>query len=194
MRRRSPVGANLQETRSARGTSALAKKKSKGAITHLEHASHPHEQSLEHIASRILVCSPRTGLRRVAADDMRQWICWQPGVLFRSGCLDLLTGEPEVYLGGLTLRQHLFVFIPESVYEHRRMALFHQLARELPQMQERPVPGTDGKRVEQQDTEACSVLSPGHPVWEAEARARQVQYWLRLLSHRKEVQTPGWRW
>lgn len=60
------------------------------------------DQSLEQLASRILVYSPRAALQQLAADYMRQRLRWQPGALFRYGYLGLRACEQEIYLGGLT--------------------------------------------------------------------------------------------
>jgi len=72
------------------------------------------DQSLERFASRIRVYSPPTTLQRVAADYMREWLCWQPGVLFRYGSLSLLAGEREVYLGGLTVAKTCSFSCPKA--------------------------------------------------------------------------------
>lgn len=154
---------------------------------------HPqaNNQRRESIASRILICSPHTALQRVSEDYMRQWIRWQPGVLFRYGCLGL-PGSLEVYLGGLTVRHTLFVLVPESLYEQRRRTMLLQIASERLQTQDYTVLCAYCDRAEQESAESYNL--PDHPAWDAEARARQVGYWMALLSHRKELQTPDWRW
>src|SRR5258708_7284477 len=151
--------------------------------------THPQisDQSLERFASRILVYSVKAALIRVAEDYMRQWIRWQPGVLFRYGCLGLQAEEREVYLGGLTTRQTLFVLVPESLYERRRRAELLQIAGKLLQTQDQTILCAYCDLVEQETTETPSVTD--HPAWDAEARAPQVSYWVALLKRRKEEQT-----
>lgn len=147
------------------------------------------EQSLEHIAARILVCSPQSGLQRIATDWMRQWYRWQPGVLFRYGRLDLPGKGAETYLGGLTARKDLFVLVPEDLYEQRRRALLLQLARERLRLED------DATLYAYCDlAEQTSHDGSNQPAWDAEARARQVSYWLKLLAHRREVLLSDWRW
>jgi hypothetical protein len=150
------------------------------------------DQSRARFASRIRVYSPHTALQRVAADYMRQWIRWQPGVLFRYGCLGLQAEDREIYLGGLTARQNLFILVPESLYEQRRRAELLQIASELLQTQDHTILSAYCDLAEQECAETLTMVD--HPAWNAEARARQVSSWVALLKYRKEVQTPDWRW
>jgi hypothetical protein len=152
------------------------------------------DQRLERFASRIRVYSPHTALQRVAADYMRKWLCWQPGVLFRYGSLGFLAGEREVYLGGLTARKNLFILVPESLYEQRRRAVLLQIARESLQTEDKTILCAYCDLAEAEQDSAENGHLADHPAWNAEARARQISYWTALLSHRKVVQTPDWRW
>jgi hypothetical protein len=151
-------------------------------------------QSLEELASRILVYSPHTALQRLAEDYMRQWLCWQPGVLFRYGYLDLRACDREIYLGGLTANQTLFILVPLSLYEQHRRAVLLQIARERLQTQDPSLLRTYCALVEAEKESMEHCHQTDHPAWDAEARARQVSYWARLLARRREAQTPDWRW
>lgn len=149
------------------------------------------EHTREACASRLLVCSPQTALQRLSTDYMRQWIRWQPGVLFRYGCLQG-SGSQETYLGGLTMCQNLFLLVPESLYEQRRrIVLLHMVSAYL-HTQDDTVLCAYGDLVEQRSAEGYHLSD--HLAWDAEAQARQVSSWLALLAHRKEEQTPDWRW
>jgi hypothetical protein len=152
---------------------------------------HIREQTGETWASRLLVCSPQTALQRLSADYMRQWIRWQPGVLFRYGCLNL-PGNQETYLGGLTRCQSLFLLVPESLYEQRRRAVLLHLVSERLHIQEDMVLGAYCDVLEQKS--ADGGYQTGGLAWDAEAKARQVCDWLPFLAHRKEEQTLDWRW
>jgi hypothetical protein len=45
------------------------------------------------------------------------------------------------------------------------------------------------------EQEIAEDFSPrDHPALDAEARARQVSYWIRLLASRQELPEPEWRW
>jgi hypothetical protein len=81
-------------------------------------------------AARLRMCAPATALKYVSSEYMRQWYQWQPGVLFRYG-KPSFSEEPEIYFGGLTVQKHLFVLVPEELYEQRRRSLLFQLARVL---------------------------------------------------------------
>jgi hypothetical protein len=144
------------------------------------------------VASQILVYSPQTALQRIAAEYMREWMRWQPGALFRYGCLGLHPENREVYLGGLTTQQTLFLLVPERLYEQRRRAELMQIAREILQTQDQSALLAYCLLAEQEYTETRHLQD--HPAWNAEARARQVSYWVGLLKYREEKQTSDWRW
>ena len=144
------------------------------------------------IAAQILVYSPHTALQRIAADYMREWVRWQPGALFRYGCLGLHPEDREVYLGGLTTQHTLFLLVPERLYEQRRRAELMQIAREILQTQDQSTLLAYCLLAEQDYTETRHLHD--HPAWNAEARARQVSYWVGLLKYREEIQIPDWRW
>ena len=142
-------------------------------------------------AARLRMCAPATALKHVSSDYMRQWYQWQPGVLFRYGMLSFLE-EPEIYFGGLTVQKHLFVLVPEELYEQRRRSLLFQLARERLGTNDTAVLLSYCQLAEREIVEDCSPRD--HPALDAEARARQVSYWIRLLASRQELPEPEWRW
>lgn len=143
-------------------------------------------------AAQILVYSPHTALQRITADYMREWMRWQPGALFQYGCLGLRDEAREVYLGGLTTQQTLFLLVPERLYEQRRRAELMQIASEILQTQDQSALLAYCLLAEQEYTETRHLHD--HPAWNAEARARQVSYWVGLLKYREAKQTPDWRW
>ena len=162
-----------------------------------ERETTPHrtgEQHLENLASRILIYAPHTALQQLAQDYMRKWICWQPGVLFRYGCLGLHARDREMYLGGLTVNRHLFILVPHSLYIQRLRAVLFEIAGERLQSQDLALLRAycDLTEVEKDNGENRNLTD--HPALDAEARSRQVSYWVALLARRKEAQTPNWRW
>ncbi len=165
------------------------------SVNEKENLALQRDDNLERYASRILVFSPERALSRLSAVYMRQWVRWQPGVLFRYGFLGFQACEREnyrreIYLGGLTVRQTLFVLVPQSLYEKRRRAVLFQIASERLKTQD---PALLRAYCELAEAEK-EHLESDHPAWDAEARARQVSYWTMLLSRRREKQTPDWRW
>lgn len=156
-----------------------------------DESSYPLLESVaKHVqAARICICTPATALKHVSSEYMRQWYQWQPGVLFRYG---MLSEGAEVYFGGLTVQKHLFVLVPEDLYEQRRRSLLFQLARERLGTNDTAVLLSYCALAEQEIIQDCSARD--HPALDAEARARQVSYWIRLLAYRQELPEPAWRW
>lgn len=142
-------------------------------------------------AAQIHLCTPQTALRQVATEELRQWCQWQPGVLLRVGILSLAE-QPACYFGGLSNRKQFFVFVPELLVEQRRRTLLFQLARERLATDDVDTLLAYCHLAEQQVAEDYSPRD--HPALDAEARARQVSYWFRLLAYRQIQPTVDWRW
>lgn len=144
------------------------------------------------LATRIRVCAPETAFRYYPTLEMRQWCNQMPGVLFQFGSFRFSGEIPHVYQGGLTREKDLFLFVPHALYEHRRRTLLLHLAREHVGTTH---PATLRKYCKQAEKElAEGRYSHDHPALHAEARARQVNYWIRFLAYRQEALTPDWRW
>ncbi|HEU5374887.1 MAG TPA: hypothetical protein VFV38_05580 [Ktedonobacteraceae bacterium] len=152
------------------------------------------EQHLEGLASRILIYSPNTAFQQLAQDYMRKCICWQSGVLFRYGYLGLQASEREVYLGGFTVNRHLFLLVPQSLYIQRFRTVLFEVARERLQIQDPTLLRAYCDLAVAEKGNGKNRNGIDHPAWDAEARARQISYWVALLARRKETQTPDWRW
>lgn len=141
------------------------------------------------LASRIRICSPATALHQLDASPFH-WFYWQAGVLFPYGSL----ADPMLvhYYGGLTRDHSLFVCVPTDLVLARRQHYLLYIAR--------CALGTDDQEqltayCEQAEREIAEDITPReHPAFEADALARQVAYWLGLLSYRQEPQTADWRW
>lgn len=159
----------------------------------MNESSYPILESVEkHVqAARLRICAPETALKHVSSDYMRQWYQWQPGVLFRYGMLSL-SEEPEIYFGGLTVQKQVFVLVPQELYEQRRRSLLFQLVRERLATNDVAVLLSYCELAEREIVEDFSPRD--HPALDAEARARQVSYWIRLLAYRQELPMPEWRW
>lgn len=139
------------------------------------------------LAERIYVYSPSTALREVE-DGMRQWYYWQPGVLFPYRIWDL---SAPTYYGGLAKNQTIFVLVPTDLVHARRRHYLRYLAWCTGMKEQAQVDAYCDEAVQ----EILEDPSPRpHPAFEADALARQVAYWLGLLSQRTEPQTTDWRW
>lgn len=130
-------------------------------------------------AARIRTCAPAWALTQVSAEYMRQWYIWMPGMLFRYGCVCFPEELPQIYMGGLSEDQHLFVLVPEDLFKMRRRLLLEQ-ARSF---EEKVTLSVD---------QALQVHSRAYFALEEEAR--RVAYWRSLLAIRQIPQTSDWRW
>lgn len=144
------------------------------------------------LAARLRVCTPETAFRYYPTLEMRHWCHHMPGVLFQFGSLRFPREFPHVYQGGLVKEKGIFLFVPHALYERRRRLLLLQLARERFGMTHQADLRKYCKQAEKELAEGR--YSPDHPALHAEARARQVQYWIRFLAYRQEALTSDWRW
>src|SRR5579883_627471 len=143
------------------------------------------------LAMSVRTCSPATALNQLNS-PYQHWYSWQPGVLFPSGSTSFDGSTPRNHHGGLTRNQALFVLVPsELVFARRRYYLLSFAQSHL---------GTNNQEqlatyCEQMEKEIVEDMNPRpHPAFHADALARQVSYWLKLLAYRREPQIGDWRW
>lgn len=127
--------------------------------------------------SAVLIIDRASALERVADEGMRQWFDWQPGVLYPYGHLE---SEGPFYFGGLARDQDRFVLVKASVYNsYRRRILCELIQNTLGDVNASVVEA----RVDQAEREFAEDYSPRpHPAFDADARARQVEYWLSQIA------------
>lgn len=154
-------------------------------------ATVPTQESLS--AGSVRTCSPATALARQDLDlPYYHWYSWQPGVLFPYGYAWLDGSIPRDYYGGLTRNQALFVLVPSELVFARRWHYLLSFAQSHldTNNQEQLL-----AYCEQMEKEIVEDMNPRpHPAFQADALARQVSYWLKLLAYRRELQTVDWYW
>ena len=152
----------------------------------------PKEQAPHLIAAHLRVCSPDTAFRYYPTLEIRYWCAHAPGVLFPFGRVQFPGAFPRVYYGGLCSEQGLVLFVPFSLYEHRRRTLLWQLAQERLATANPILLHRFCQRAERELAEG--IPPPDHITLLAEARARHVSYWMRFLAARQEPFDPRWSW